>query len=155
MSFKELDKPNVIDSFILLLCLNSTLGNKSSKSFSYFLYKGVLNLLPCQHLLTLSALCSTYIINVVYLVYLFAVNAEASEAVGMIQAGIERSVDDYRGFWDEIGELFGDSFSEDDITFLAEEGGYDAIRHFRAQLEAAGTPSEGLHLLAVNAQAYK
>lgn len=82
-------------------------------------------------------------------------DSDAYHAVGMAQAGM-RDGSDLFAFWQEVKEIFPNTFTDQDIELLASEGGIEGVFHFLWQLSYyPHRKSLVLHDLAVNAHVYK
>lgn len=76
--------------------------------------------------------------------------------VGLREGGAISYQPDLQGFWSEMCEVFPNTYSEEDINFLVEQGGVKAAWHLQWQLEIPlAEESPVLRSLAVNAHAYK
>lgn len=80
----------------------------------------------------------------------------AYDRVGLRQGGPEHYVPDLEGFWDEVEEIFPNTYSKEDIRHLVEKGGVPATRHLLWQIEIPQAEmSKVLRRLAVNAHVFR
>lgn len=80
----------------------------------------------------------------------------ADHEVGLKQSAVPVDKADFAGFWQEMRNVFPDVFCDEDISFLVNKGGFEAVFHFLWQLEIPlAEESSVLRRLHVNAHAYK
>ncbi len=86
-------------------------------------------------------------------------DTDAYHEVGIQQSGISQT--DTTTFWQETNKLLEGHFSENDLNWLVNPGGVDAVFFFLLDLNSTDTGpqltrhSRVLHDLQVNAHAYK
>ncbi len=81
-------------------------------------------------------------------------DSEAFHFVGMKQSAIPFT--DTSNFWEKIGQIFPETYTEEDINFLIEKGNIGAVLHFLWQIEVPfAEDSSVLRQLRMNAHVYK
>ncbi|KPJ71349.1 hypothetical protein AMJ50_02565 [Parcubacteria bacterium DG_74_3] len=80
---------------------------------------------------------------------------EAHLAVGERQSALPTNID-LSDFWQEAKEIFPNTYTNEDMAFLAKKGGIDAVLCFLWQLEVPlAEESPILRSLSINAHIYK
>jgi hypothetical protein len=80
---------------------------------------------------------------------------EVYRMVGEKQSALPTDID-FSDFWQEIREIFPNTYTDEDIDFLVKKGGIDAVLYFLWQLELSlAEESQILRSLWINAHVYK
>jgi hypothetical protein len=81
---------------------------------------------------------------------------EAWSRVGIIQNTSEQpTAEELRTFWNKVRGIFPDKYTEDDVTFLAEHGKFEAVIGLLSYLNSKGPVCPILKNIMISAHLYK